>query len=146
MLIDLDHDDFPKAKKALVTASLFTTLAFRITIEKNQIAFLGLKLDVTTFLLKLLAVPTFLYFGVVFVLLFFSRRTERVLELESARQEFSKINDDPLKTDREKSDAFRRFALRRNKQRTMTLVDLTLPLVVSAITFYVMYNSVGVTK
>ncbi|WP_299415328.1 hypothetical protein [uncultured Sulfitobacter sp.] len=133
MLIDMDHNDFQKAKKAFITAGVLTTIAFRTTVENDQIALFGLKISTTSDQLRAVAVPVFLYFGVIFTLLLINRLAKRNLLISKAREDWEKIDTADGASERERAAAHRNYKIFQAEERNKLLVDLAVPLAISII-------------
>lgn len=143
MLLDLDHSDFPKSKKALIASSLAIILLYRTTIANDSISVGGLSVYITVDTLKNIAIAAHMYFFIVYFSLLTTRCRQRNLDLRRERDRYAKIHSDNSIDTAQRKENFTQFSIQRASAYTMTVVDVCIPAFLSITAAYQIVWSSG---
>lgn len=124
---NLDHDDFSKSKKALLVSSALALAAFRISIKDSEIVFSGIKLVISTDLLRHTSMFFFTYFSIVFAWLYANKFSRDSIELELKIHEHEKAHNNDDSSLPEKKYAQGMIGNIYNRHNITRIVDAFLP-------------------
>jgi len=138
MLASLDHDDFIKSKKALITSSISVLVLDSVAIPKNAIQWAGITLNISQPALLVLAKIAFIYFFAIFLVMFYIKRKEYKLEDYSKIVEYRKVQDNKNLSENDKELAAKNRNTQNAKFVLSQVVDLVVPMVVALVCIWKM--------
>lgn len=130
-MFDIGHENFLKAKKSLITAALIAILAFKTTVDDNTITLAGLKIQVSVGTLILFSCMSFIYFGIVFVLLYRNKQNLANQERKRRHQEIGNLQNDHEKTEEAKEELLEQNRHKEYERKIMLFIDLGIPCMMS---------------